>query len=131
MRGSIRIATFITPTASSNTYVPQRVPLSTTPNAGLYVYWQDTALAPIGSGNKTIQAGELHQQTHEANATGTHCRTPQGYPEPQTRQESETWNAVKKGHDRGTLVETFVSILQHGPAWPVSGISRFSIRATG
>jgi len=23
-------------------------------------------------------------------------------------QESETWNAVKKGHDRGTLVETFL-----------------------
>jgi hypothetical protein len=30
------------------------------------------------------------------------------YPEHQTMQESETWNTLKKGHDRGTLVETFL-----------------------
>lgn len=65
-------------------------------------------LRPRGRGNNTIQAWELHQQTHEATATGTHFRTHQGYPEHQTMQESATWNALKKGHDRGTLVETFL-----------------------
>jgi len=61
---------------------------------------------PRGSGNTTSKAGALHQQTHEAHATGTHFRPHQGSPEHQTMPESATWNAVKKGHDRGTLGET-------------------------
>jgi hypothetical protein len=37
-------------------------------------------------------------------------------------QASETWNAVKKGHDRGTLVETFLVRLPRleGAAGPIT-----------
>src|SRR6266702_8183788 len=80
--------------------------LSAVRHDGLLHLTVHLVLRPIGSGNKTIKACELHQQTHEANATGTHFRTHQVYPEHQTMQESETWNTLKKGHDRGTLVET-------------------------
>jgi len=77
-------------------------------NDGLLHLTVDLVLRPIGSRDEAIKTGEFHQQTHEANATGTHFRTYQVYPEHQTMQESETWNALAKRHDRGTLVQAFL-----------------------
>src|SRR5882762_5422183 len=85
-----------------------RARLSAVRHDGLLHLTVDLVLRPIGSRDEAIKTGEFHQQTHEANATGTHFRTYQVYPEHQTMQESETWNALAKRHDRGTLVQAFL-----------------------
>jgi hypothetical protein len=60
----------------------------------------------IGGGDKAIKAGAFHQQTHQANATGTYFRTHQVDPEHQTMQEGQPWDTVEKGHDGGMCVKT-------------------------
>jgi len=65
-------------------------------------------LRPRGGGDTALKAGAFHQQTPQAHATGTHCRTHQGYPEHQTRQEGQPWDTVEKGHDGGMVVTTFL-----------------------
>ena len=68
----------------------------------------DLLLRPIGSPDKPIEARELQEQTHQANPTGTHFGTHQVDREDQAMQEGETGDTVKKGHDRGTLVEALL-----------------------
>jgi hypothetical protein len=65
-------------------------------------------LRPIGGRDKAIKAGELHQQTHQANATGTYFRTHQVYPKHQTMQEGQPWGTVEKGYDSGMFVKAFL-----------------------
>jgi len=65
-------------------------------------------LRPIGGRDKAIKTGEFHQQTHQADATGTHFRTHQVYPEHQTMQEGQPWGTVEKGYDSGMFVKTFL-----------------------
>jgi len=62
-------------------------------------------LHPIGGRDKAIKAGELHEQTYQANTTGPHCCTHQVYPEHQTMQESQPGDTVEKGHDGGMLIK--------------------------
>jgi len=44
----------------------------------------DLLLDAIGRGNKAIEAYESEEQTHQANATGSHFRAHQMYPENET-----------------------------------------------
>ena len=82
--------------------------LSAVRHDGLLHLTVDLVLRPIGRRDKAIKTGEFHQQTHQANATGPHFRTYQVYPEHQTMQEGQTWNALEKRHDGGTLVQAFL-----------------------
>jgi len=53
-------------------------------------------LDAIGGSNKAIEAYEFAEQTPQANATGTHFRVHQMYPEHETMQEGQPRRAVKK-----------------------------------
>ena len=63
-------------------------------------------LRPLGGRDQAIKAGELHQQTHQAHATGADFGAHQVDPEHQTMQESQPWGTVEKGHDGGMFVKT-------------------------
>jgi hypothetical protein len=63
-------------------------------------------LRPLGGRDQAIKAGELHQQTHQAHATGADFGAPQVDPEHPTMQESQPWGTVEKGHDGGLFVKT-------------------------
>jgi hypothetical protein len=68
----------------------------------------DLLLSPIGGCNKAIQACELQEEAHQANATGTDFGTHQVYSEHPTMQEGKTRGTVKKGYDGGMFVKTFL-----------------------
>ncbi len=68
----------------------------------------DLLLSAIGRADKPIKAREFQEQAHQANATRTHFRTHQVYPEHQTMQEGQPWGPVEKGHDGGMFVKTFL-----------------------
>src|SRR5215468_10562113 len=68
----------------------------------------DLLLDAIGGSHKAIEAGEFEQQTHQANATGTHFRAHQMYPENETMQEGQPRRTLKKNHDGGMCVEALL-----------------------
>src|SRR5262249_15284765 len=68
----------------------------------------DLLLGGIGGADKAIKAREFEQETHQANATGTHFSAYQMYPKDQAMQEGQTRATVKKGHDGGMFVKTFL-----------------------
>ena len=62
-------------------------------------------LTPIGRTDKAIEAGELEQETHQANATRPDFGTHQVGPDNEAMQEGQPGRTLKKGPDSGILVE--------------------------
>ncbi len=75
---------------------------------GLLDLTVDALLGPIGSRDKAIQAGELEQQAHQANATGADFGTHEVGAENQTMQERKTRGTLEKGHHGGMLIEALL-----------------------
>ena len=65
-------------------------------------------LCPIRSADKAIEARELQEQTHQTNPTRAYLDTDQVDGQDQAMQERETWHALEKRHDRGTLVQALL-----------------------
>lgn len=65
----------------------------------------DLLLRPLGGADKPIAARDLPSQTHQAHPTGPHFDTHQVDRQDQAMQEGATSDAVKKRHDRGTLIK--------------------------
>src|SRR5712691_1381314 len=65
-------------------------------------------LCPIRSADKAMEARERQEQTHQANPTRAYLDTDQVDGQDQAMQERETWHALEKRHDRGTLVQALL-----------------------
>jgi hypothetical protein len=65
-------------------------------------------LGPIRRPHKPVETCQLHKPTHQTHPAGPHCGTHQMYREDQAMPEGKTGDAVKKRHDRRTLVEALV-----------------------
>jgi len=92
----------------------------------------DLVLRPIGSRDKAIKAWELQEEAHQAHATGADCGTHHVYPEDEAMQESKTWEALKKGHHSGTLIEPCLGRLPRleGTAGPLELVGRLPLGET-
>src|SRR5262245_23412673 len=86
-------------------------------------------LGPIRRPHEPVQARQLQQQTHQANAASSHLDTHHMPCQDETMQESEPRRTVKKRHNRRTLVK---SLLGRAPclqraAWYLQHFGRLAL----
>ena len=75
---------------------------------GLLLRRMPQAVAITRAVSPAMEACELQEQTHQAHPTRADLDTDQVDGQDQAMQERETWHALEKRHDRGTLVQALL-----------------------